>query len=146
MPVMEIKHNEATRNRPEGNRVIDAPYVFANLPAFIEQVKDEHAWKKNDRNAITVFKTNGMTIVLSALKDGAMIKNNTINGLLTVQVLKGLIRIKTPEWDIEMRENELITFHPGFQHTMEAITDTVLLITTFDTNKRSRNKNVKKGL
>ena len=71
---MEIKRNESTRNRPEGDRVLDAPYVFANLPAFIEQVKDEKSWGKGDRNAITVFKTTNMTIVLSALKQGASIK------------------------------------------------------------------------
>jgi len=132
---MEIKRNEATRNRPEGDRVLDAPYVFADIPAFIEQVKDEKAWDKSDRNAITIFKTDNMTIVVSALKDSAVIKDNTVNGFLTVLVLEGRISMATLEGDAEMRENQLITFHPGVPHTIEAKKDTVLLLTTYDVNE-----------
>ena len=55
---MEAKRNEATLNRPQGDRVLDASYVFINLPAFIRQMKKEEAWGKNDRNGITVFKTD----------------------------------------------------------------------------------------
>ena len=38
---MENKRNEATLNRPEGDRVLDAPYVFVSLPEFIRQLKSE---------------------------------------------------------------------------------------------------------
>jgi len=40
---MENKRNEATLNRPEGDRVLDAPYVFVNIPEFIRQLKSEEA-------------------------------------------------------------------------------------------------------
>ena len=129
---MEIKRNDATRNRPQGDRVIDAPYVFADLQAFIEQVKDENAWEKSDRNGITVFKTEGMTIVLSVLKEGALIKDNTVNGFLTVQVLQGTIRMQTVDGDADMEANQLMAFHPDIPHSIEARADTVLLITTYD--------------
>jgi quercetin dioxygenase-like cupin family protein len=129
---MEIKRNEATRNRPLGDRVLDAPYVFADLPAFIAQVKDEKSWEKNDRNGITVFKSEGITIVISALKDGAVIKDNTVNGFLTLHVLNGKVRIETLEGDVEVGENNLVTFHPSVPHSIEARTDSVLLLTTHD--------------
>lgn len=129
---MEIKRNEATRNRPEGDRVLDAPYVFANLEAFTEQVKDEKAWGKSDRNGITVFKTEGMAIVLTALKEGGVIKDNMVNGFLTVQVLEGTIRMDTPEGEAEMNEKQLIAFHPGVPHSIEAKKDSVLLLTSYD--------------
>lgn len=129
---MEIKRNEATRNRPLGDRVIDAPYVFADLPAFIEQVKDEHAWEKSDRNAITVFKSAGMTIVLSALKEAAVIKDNVVDGFLIVQVVEGNIRMETLEGDANLGENQMIVFHPCVPHSIEAQTDTVILISTYD--------------
>ncbi len=129
---MEIKRNEATRNRPEGDRVLDAPYVFADLAAFVEQVKDEETWGKSDRNAITVFKTDNMTIVVTVLKEGAAIKDNTVNGFLTLQVMEGITRITSLEGDADMKENQLIAFHPGIPHSIEAMTDTVLLLTTYD--------------
>lgn len=129
---MEIKRNDATRNRPGGDRVLDAPYVLADLPAFIEQVKDEKAWDKSDRNGITVFKTDGITIVLSAFKEGAVIKDNIVNGFLTLQVLEGKVRLDTLEGEIDMQDNQLITFHPNIPHSIEARSGAVLLITTYD--------------
>lgn len=129
---MEIKRNDATLNRPEGDRVLDAPYVFADLDSFIEQVKDEKAWEKSDRNAITIFKTDDMTIVLSAMKDGASIKDSTVKGFLTVQVLSGTIRMETLEGDADMQENELMVFHPGIPHSIEAKKDTIMLLTTLN--------------
>jgi len=68
---MEEKFNEATQQRPEGDRVMDAAIVTIDLPSFIEKIKQESPWKDKDRNAITVFKTNGMRIVLIALHAGA---------------------------------------------------------------------------
>jgi quercetin dioxygenase-like cupin family protein len=129
---MEIKRNDATRNRPQGDRVLDAPFVYADLPAFIEQVKDEKAWETSDRNAITVFKTEGMTIVLTALKEGAAIKDNTVDGFLSLLVLEGAVTTATVEGDGDMGEKHLMVFHPGIPHSIEARLDTVLLITTYD--------------
>jgi quercetin dioxygenase-like cupin family protein len=129
---MEIKRNESTRNRPEGDRVLDAPYVFADLPAFINQVKDEKSWGKNDRNAITVFKSDNMTIVVSALKQGAAIKDNTVEGFITIHVLDGQVDITTPGGDINAVEDNLVTFHRGVAHSISAKTDAVILITTYD--------------
>jgi quercetin dioxygenase-like cupin family protein len=129
---MEIKRNEATRNRPEGDRVIDAPYVFADLAKFLEQVKSEKAWEKNDRNGITIFKTEGMTMVITILKEGAVIKDNTVNGHFTIQVLHGQLNMTTLEGDADLNVNQLITFHPGIPHSLEAKRDTVMLLTTVD--------------
>ncbi len=128
---MEIKRNDATRNRPLGDRVIDAPYVFIDIPAFINQLKDEKAWEKNDRNGITVFKGGDVTIVISVLQKGATIIENSVNGFMSVQVLIGKIRIATPDGDADATENNMIAFHPGIPHSIEAISDAVLLLTNY---------------
>ena len=61
---MEEKFNDATNQRPQGERIIDAELVKIDLVSFSKQIKEEQAWKDNDRNAITVFKTDGLRIVL----------------------------------------------------------------------------------
>ena len=132
---MEIKSNDATLNRPAGHRLLDAPYVFVDLPGFITQLTNENAWDKSDRNAITVFKSDNITIVLSALKAAAVIKDNTVNGFFTIQVLKGNISMETLEGNTAINEQQLITFHPGIPHSIEAKTDTILLMTTYDVKK-----------
>jgi len=125
-----MKRNEATLNRPEGDRVIDAAYVFINFESFIQQVKDEGAWHKNDRNGITLFKTDELTTVLTRLHKNASLKDNEVNGFFQVQVLEGKIKIETDDGDIEMKEGEMIVFHPRVKHTIEAQKKSTLLLQT----------------
>src|SRR6476469_1680044 len=95
--IMEYKRNDATQNRPEGNRVLDAEFVFMDLPAFIRQLKEEVVFEKNDRNGITVFKTEHLTITLTILKDKVVINDNLVSGLFTLHVIEGSIRFSTVE-------------------------------------------------
>ena len=133
---MEIKRNEATINRPEGDRVLDAPYVFIDIDQYIDQIKDEKAWDKNDRNAITVFKGPNMTIVISALQEDAEIVDKTVDGFLTVQVLKGKVCITTPDGEIDGGKRNMVVFHPGVQHTIKAESKAILLITNYSLEQR----------
>jgi len=126
---MENKRNEATLNRPEGDRVIDAPYVFINIPEFIRQLKSEEAWQKNDRNGITVFKTSRVTMVLTCLHAKAVLKNNLVDGIFTIQVLEGVIRVTTPDGEVDMQANQVMAFHQLVDHSIVAQMDSVLLLT-----------------
>lgn len=127
---MDIKHNKATQNRPAGDRVLDAPFVFMDLDSSIKQLKNEEAWEKNDRNGITVFKTDNLTTVVTCLHKDAVIKDNKIEGLFQVQVLDGRIRVTTDAGETEMKEGEMIVFHPGVRHTIEASKKSTLLLQT----------------
>jgi quercetin dioxygenase-like cupin family protein len=127
---MEIKRNEATLNRPEGDRVLDAPYVFMDLNDFVKQLKDEEAWDKNDRNGITIFKTDNLTTVLTCLHKEAAIKDNTVDGLFQVQVLSGKIRVSTNDGDVDMKDGEMITLHPNVPHSLLALKKSTLLMQT----------------
>jgi quercetin dioxygenase-like cupin family protein len=131
---MELKRNEATLNRPEGDRVIDAPYVFMDLGQFIKQLKNEETWDKNDRNGITIFKTDNLTTVLTCLHKDALIKDNLVDGILQVQVLSGRIRVTTADGDIDMEEGKMVVFHPGVQHSIEALKKSSLLLQTINEN------------
>jgi quercetin dioxygenase-like cupin family protein len=133
---MEIKRNDATLNRPEGDRVLDAPYVFMDMKDRIKQLKEEDAWDKNDRNGITIFKTDKLTTVLTCLRKKAAIKDNTVDGLFQVQVLDGRIRITTDDGDTEMKEGEMIVFHPGIRHTIEALKKSTLLLQTINNDNK----------
>jgi quercetin dioxygenase-like cupin family protein len=128
---MELKRNDATLNRPEGDRVIDALYVFVDLPDFIRQLKEEPAWEKNDRNGITVFKTDNLTMVLTILHKKAEIKDNKVDGLVTLQVIEGMLRVSTIDGDIEMKEKQLISLHSNEPHSIEALSDCAFLLSNY---------------
>ena len=129
---MEIKRNEATLNRPDGDRVLDGTYVFVDLPSYIRQIREEKAWEKNDRNGITVFKSDSITIVITVLQKGSAMRDSQTDEFLSVQVLDGNVRFSTPEGDIDAVKNQLITFHPQVKHSIEALSESIILLTTFN--------------
>ena len=125
---MELKNIDATINRPEGERLIDAPFVFVDLQKYVEQLKHEDSWDKNDRNGITVYKTDGITIVLTCLHRDAVIEKNSVDGWLTVQVLDGTVDFTVKEKTLVLEKNQLMTLHPDIEHTIHAKKETVLLL------------------
>jgi len=125
---MELKNIDATINRPEGERLIDAPFVFVDLPKYVDQLKHEDSWDKNDRNGITVYKTDGITMVLTCLHKDAEIEKNSVDGWLTVQVIDGVVDFTVKEKTVNLTRNQLITLHPNIEHSIHANKETVLLL------------------
>ncbi len=126
---MEEKFNEATQQRPEGDRVMDAAMVTIDLPSFIKQVKEESSWKDKDRNAITVFKTNGMRIVLIALHAGAEMKTHTADGIISIQVIDGRMKFNADNRSVELNKGQILALHKGIQHSVLAVEETLFLLT-----------------
>ncbi|MBK5243942.1 MAG: hypothetical protein JJE18_02765 [Eubacteriaceae bacterium] len=126
---MDIKNNDSTELRPEGARLMDAPLVSIDIPEFIRQLKAESTWQTSDRNAITVFKTNGMRIVLIALHENTVLKEHSADGIISVQVLEGEINFSTDKQTKLLRQNEMIALHEGLPHSIEAIKESVFLLT-----------------
>ena len=126
---MEAKHNESTEQRPDGGRLMDAPLVSIDVPGFIREIKNEEAWKKNDRNAITIYKTNGMRIVLIALHEDAVMAKHTANGIISVQVLDGEIIFNTEHESVVLKKGQMIALHKGESHSVAAAKESVFLLT-----------------
>lgn len=130
---MENKIIEATNQRPTSNHIIDASLVNINIPAIIKQIKNEKTWTESDRNAITVFKTNGLSIVLIALHQNAeMIKHKT-DGLISVQVIDGEIKFSTDKESYNLKSGQMVALHSCIEHSILAVEETVFLftVTTF---------------
>lgn len=126
---MEEKYNEATINRPEGDRPIDSPLLLIDLPLYIKQIKNEEAWKKNDRNAITVFKTESMRIVLIALHADAEMQTHSAEGVISVQVIDGKIKFIADIASVEVSKGQVVTLHSGLSHSVQAVEETIVLLT-----------------
>lgn len=126
---METKYNESTESRPEGGRIVDAPLVNMDIRDFIKQIKSEQAWEKNDRNAITIYKTDGMRIVLIALHEDAVMATHTANGVISVQVLEGEIVFSAANQSVVLKKGEMIALHKGEPHSVAAIKESVFLLT-----------------
>ncbi len=126
-----MKTNDATYNRPEGARVIDASYVTADIKDVIKQLKDENAWEKNDRNGITLFKTPGTTVVLTCLHEEAVIDNISVDGLVMIEVREGKVNVTTEGDAFELCENKVVFIHENVPHSIYALEKSAILMTSF---------------
>jgi quercetin dioxygenase-like cupin family protein len=129
---MDVKYNESTELRPEGERLMDAPVVPIDAPYFLKQIKNEPAWQNSDRNAMTIYKTDAMRIVLIALHKDAVIKEHSANGVISVQVLDGEINFKTEGKTHNLTKGKIIALHRNITHEVSAVEESVFLLTVAD--------------
>ncbi len=126
---MSDRHNDVTLSRPEGDRDIDANLIKMDLKQYISQIKSEEAWLNKDRNAITLYKTDTMRMVLLALHQGAVLKEHTAPGNISVQVLEGHISFKAEGYEEKVVEGQIVTLHAKIPHSVTAHEESVFLLT-----------------
>jgi len=126
---MEEKYNEATINRPEGDRAIDSAAILIDIPSFVEQIKNEKAWEENDRNSITVFKSDKMRIIVGALHKNADMQTDHPDNILSVQVIKGKLNVHTKDEVIEVGKDQVLALHEHIPYKIEAAKKTTFLLT-----------------
>jgi len=126
---MQEKYNDATHNRPNGSRMIDASLIGIDIPEYINQIKEEEAWHKNDRNAITLFKTDNMRLVLAAFHKNATMPGNTTSGTISLQVLEGHVKIACGLGQVELRQHQMATLHGEIPYSVTAVEESVFLLT-----------------
>lgn len=128
-PESREKYNESTPLRPEGERPLDGPMVLMDLQQFRKQIKEEQAWKTGERNAITIFKTSGLSIVMIALHKGAELKTHKASGMICVQVLEGKITFTTDSQSAVLETGQMLTLHQGIFHSVTGNEESVFLLT-----------------
>jgi quercetin dioxygenase-like cupin family protein len=123
------KFNEATYNRPEGTRTLDAPVLRINLPDYARQIKNEAAWQNGDRNAITLLHNAFQRIVLVALKQGAEMTRHSVDGALSIQLLSGRLWLETEAQSFSIDAEEIAALQPGLSHSVYAEEEAMFLLT-----------------
>ena len=123
------KSNDATPQRPEGSRVLDAALVEMDLYRRIAQMKNESTWKESNHNAITLFKSAGMRIVLMGMHEHAELKPHKANGVISVQVLEGKINFITEHRTSVVEKGQMIALHENSTHSVVALAETFFLLT-----------------
>lgn len=127
--LMENTNIDATYNRPEGDRKINSPVLLIDLPSYIDQIKNEKAWEDNDRNAITIYKTDKLRIVLIALRKGANMQTEHPENIFSLQVLKGKLNVATNYAATEVDKEMIIAIHDNVPYTISAMKKSLFLLT-----------------
>jgi len=132
---MENKSNDATPQRPDGERILNAPLVQMNLEEFIKQIKSETTWADSDRNSVTLFKSETMRIMLIGLHENAELKPHKANGVISVQVIEGKIEFTAEEQITHLEQRQMIALQENIIHSVKALTESFFILTLVMNNK-----------
>jgi len=119
----------AQRPHPTTERPLDAPLLTFDFPALLTQIKREDTWHKGSRNAVTLYKGEGLRVVLVAMRIGTTIPSHRADSPMSLQVIEGVLKFSADAQTVTLRHGQLLTLHSGMPHAVEAVEESVFLLT-----------------
>src|SRR5690349_14094046 len=120
------------RPRARQDRPQSGPFVHNRLLDEVDRLKTEPAWRDGDRNAITLTKNGGLRLVLTILRDGAMLREHRAPSTATLHVISGQMILRVGDRRLELGPGDVVSMEPGLAHAGEAKMDTAFLLTLLE--------------
>jgi quercetin dioxygenase-like cupin family protein len=105
-----------------------APFLEFDLTRELEQLHCEPQ-PPNGQNAKTLVKYDDFRVVLIALKAHTRIPVHHADGRISVQTIRGHIRLRALERTFDLPAGSLLALDQGVAHDVEALEDSGLLLT-----------------
>ena len=121
---------------PRSDRPDSGPSVHTRLAREVERLNSERARTDGDRNAITLTKGAGLTLVLTALRAGAVLREHRAPAAATLQVLSGRMTFRAGDRSLDLASGDLVAMEAGLAHAAEAQEDTAFLLTIVEGGAR----------
>ena len=99
-----------------------------DLPKEIADAERKKPWPSGI-HAKTLFKKHDLRIVLVSMQNAAHMKEHHADGTLSIQVLKGEIRVSVNGKPHDLPAGTLFTLGHSIRHDVEAKSDAVFLLT-----------------
>ncbi len=108
---------------------VAAPALVYDLAGELDQLHQERGWQHSDRISKTLVKEADFRVVLAALHAGARIERHTAPGRLSIQVVRGRVRVQLAERALELGAAGLLALERDVAHDVEALEDSAILLT-----------------
>jgi quercetin dioxygenase-like cupin family protein len=105
-----------------------AGYVELDLTRELDQLHGEPEWDKG-QNAKTIVKYDNLRVVLMALKAHVRIPQHVTEGRITIQTIRGHIRVRADQRTFDLPVGALLALDHGVPHDVEATEDSAFLLT-----------------
>jgi quercetin dioxygenase-like cupin family protein len=99
------------------------------LGAEDETLREFAESSRTGRAAKTLAKQGSLRITLVALKKGTVLAPHQVAGPVSIQTIRGCLRLTTDKAGVDVTAGSLITLGPGVAHTAKAHTDCAILLT-----------------
>ena len=99
-----------------------------DLPSEIANAEARKPWPTGVYSK-TLVKEQDLRVVLSIMESGAQMKSHHADGSMSVQVLRGAIRLRAEEGDHLLRSGHILTLLPSINHEVRASEPSAVLFT-----------------
>jgi quercetin dioxygenase-like cupin family protein len=104
-------------------------YVKAfDLSAEVTNLKSRKPWPQKLTSNM-LLKSVDLRILLIAMESGARMEEHHSDGRISIQVLEGSVRTRVQQQVKEISAGQLLALDRSIKHDVEALEDTVLLLT-----------------
>ena len=121
---MQKKKSSVLRTRRLSGKVLT--FLLGAEDDTLREFADD---SKTGRAGKTLVKENSLRITLVALKKGTVLPSHQVAGPVSIQTLRGCLRLATDRGDMDLPAGTLIALESGVAHTAKAQTDCAILIT-----------------
>ena len=115
----------STGDSPRSGRQMRGPLQSFDLEAEVSRLREEREWQKGWRNAITLRKGQGLSVVLVVMKAGDRLDEHSAPGPISLGVHEGRVRFTAAEKTVEAGAEAVLTCDAGVNHSVEAVSDAV---------------------
>lgn len=120
----------ANRPHPESERPLHGPLQSFDLNEEVARLREENEQRQGGRrNAITLRKGEGLSVVLLVMSAGDKLDEHAAPGPIAVEVREGRIRFTAEEETVEVERETVLTCDAGVRHAVEALDDAVCVVT-----------------
>jgi quercetin dioxygenase-like cupin family protein len=99
-----------------------------NLTAEVKELESRKPWPKG-LTSKTLLKTVDLRIVLIAMESAAKMEEHHSDGRISIHALSGTIRVHVQQQEAILRAGDLISLDRSIKHDVEAMEDSVFLLT-----------------
>lgn len=99
------------------------------LRAEDEELRERAASSKAGRAAKTLVKEGPLRVTLVALTKGTALQSHQVANPVTIQSVRGCLRVTTEAGDLDVPAGNLVVLDAGVAHTAKALDDCAVLMT-----------------
>jgi quercetin dioxygenase-like cupin family protein len=117
-----------SRQRPGSARSLSGSFRGFDLAGELARLREDKEWQEGRRNAITLRKGGGLSVVLLAMRAGDRLEEHSAPGPISLVIWEGRVRFTAEGEAVEAGPETVLTCEAGIRHTVEALSDAVCLL------------------
>jgi quercetin dioxygenase-like cupin family protein len=82
----------------------------------------------NGHRQITLLHHGPVRLLLFAFDEGGRMPQHQVPGWVTIHVLRGVLRVQTPDGDNVLKEGQLLALAPNIRHDVDAVDESDMLL------------------